>query len=81
MRATMRPKNSLSVTHTHAEDMCTANDYAAQNALDVEPMLTGNPIYKYAINKNTTFRRQMDTTQSVQYAHQNTLNKRWYFSF
>ena len=35
--------------------MGMANDYAAQNALDVESMLTCIPIYKYAIDKTSLF--------------------------
>ena len=42
--------------------MCMANDYAAQNALDVEPMLTCIPIYRYANNRNVTFLRQNKRT-------------------
>ena len=55
-------QSALNVTHTYAEDMCMANDYAAQNALDVEPMQPCIPIYKHANNTNVTFHRQNKQT-------------------
>ena len=57
------------MSHAYAEDMCMANDYAAQNALDAEPMLTCIPIYKYANNKKVTFlwqnKQQIDFVEAA----------------